>query len=468
MNSDAAVSIAAPRVARDTFLPCTILFVVLVTTVGGAARQGLWSDAIVQVAALPLLVWSLIRLPRVALGVHGRWALVLLAATVALPLLQLIPLSPALWTRLPGRENIAAAYAAAGVPLPWLPISLDPAATQFALLSLIPGVTVYLATLPLTASERRTVVGAMVAVAFVSVGLDVLQMMGGTGSALRFYAITNPDRAVGFFANGNHNAAFLYALAPFVAAWMIGLTHDHRNDNVARLAVLSIVMAAVVIGVVTTHSRAGLTLLFVAGLSAALLAWRHGRGRSKRRLLYIALGANAAALLIAFQFGFVGFVHRAEQSDIIDDVRWPVAAVTAKAALSNMPFGTGFGTFVPVYESYAPRTLVRDRYVNHAHDDWLELWLTGGVPALMVALGFVVWLGAATVSLWRVGGAGNSAQEAAFVRAAPITIMLLLAHSVLDYPLRSAAVTAVLAIACVIATPLPSPSAGSRREPVDH
>ena len=57
------------------------------------------------------------------------------------------------------------------------------------------------------------------------------------------------------------------------------------------------------------------------------------------------------------------------------------------AKLANCPFGSGFGTFVPVYEKFAPRTLLGG-YANHAHDDGLELWLAG-VLAVMLAIGFL-------------------------------------------------------------------------------
>ena len=84
-----------------------------------------------------------------------------------------------------------------------------------------------------------------------------------------------------------------------------------------------------------------MALLFVAGLSGLLLAWRHNRGQSGRRLLRFAIGANLVALLLAFQFGFVAFMQRAEGQGL-EDMRWPVAQVTSQAAIANLPFGSGF------------------------------------------------------------------------------------------------------------------------------
>ena len=52
----------------------------------------------------------------------------------------------------PGRSDIASAYQAAGIGLPWLPISLDPAATWRGLLALVPAISIFLALLSL---EKR-------------------------------------------------------------------------------------------------------------------------------------------------------------------------------------------------------------------------------------------------------------------------------------------------------------------------
>src|SRR6516164_11636094 len=109
-----AVSIPVPRVATDAFLPYTSLVIVLAMVFGVGGVQG-WSDAIVQLAALPLLVWALFRLNPSQLGRGGQWALALLCVILALPLLQLVPLPPSLWSDLPGRRDFAEAYEVAGI-----------------------------------------------------------------------------------------------------------------------------------------------------------------------------------------------------------------------------------------------------------------------------------------------------------------------------------------------------------------
>src|SRR5262249_38921485 len=314
---NATVSIALPRVATDAFLPYTSFVVIVAMLFGGAGGYG-WSDAVVQLAALPLLAWALFKLIPSQLDREGQWALVLLCAIFAWPLLQLIPMPPSLWSGLPGRGEIALAYEAAGMTLPWLQISLYPTATWLGLLSLLPATAVFLAALSLDRRSRRVLILVILIVIFASAVLDMLQIMGGEESPLRFYDVTNRGRAVGFFANSNHNAAFLYSAIPFVTGYAIGVVLDQRRHRTIDLVFLALLMVAIIIGLTASQSRAGMVLLFVAGLSSLLLAWRHSQGQSGRRLLRFAVGANIIALVLAFQFGFVAFMQRVEGQGLED------------------------------------------------------------------------------------------------------------------------------------------------------
>ena len=438
--------LAIPRWLADGALPfLTAIVILLALVLGGGSWQGRWSDAIVQLASLPLIAVVLLssnpmRVP--------RGPIILVCLLVALPLVQLIPLPPTLWTALPGREEVTRAYSAAGIDLPWLPISLAPNITWRSVFSLLPAVAVFLATLRLSNRWRRSLVLIMLAFAFLSVLLDLLQMMEGPSSALRFYAIT--ERAVGFFANSNHNAAFLYCTIPFAAAWGIGL---RRQPFRALLLVL--LLGAVIIGLALAQSRAGLVLSVIAGLSCIALVMRAGSRMPRRRLLGVVAGGSVIALLIAFQFGFVSMAKRVQGADIMGDLRWPVASITLKAAQANLPFGTGFGTFVPVYQAVEPRTLLFDRYMNRAHNDWLELVLEGGVLSIFGLLGFLVWFGRLSFQAWRPAQEGADALDTALARAASIIIVLLMLHSIVEFPLRTTALMIVFALSCAL---LVSPS----------
>lgn len=444
----ATLSLPVPQILPAGFASYTGFVVVLAMLFGGGHGQG-WSDVIVQLATLPLLVWALFKLATHPLGRLGRWSIALLCAIVALPLLQMIPLPPNLWSLLPGRQEIVSGFQAAGMTLPWLPISLNTSATRSDLLSLIPAIAIFIAMLSLDPPGRRIMIALVLGVAFVSVPFDLLQIMGGPASELRpYYPFTSPLSGVGFFANADHEATFLSCAAVFAAGWLIGLVRESRQIRTFRIFILLLLIPLAVAGVALTFSRAGVVLIFTGGFLCLALVKRMIHGRTGSRIFWRAIAGNLIALVIVFQFGFISLAQRTQT--ITDTTRWNFAKTTVQAAIANMPFGTGFGTFVPAYEMHAPRITAHYFYVNHAHNDWLELLLEGGVPALVLMLGFLAWFAAASVSAWRRGPAGIEGQDVALARAASIVIVLMLLHSLVDYPMRNIAINVLFAASCAL------------------
>ncbi|MHB8571028.1 MAG: hypothetical protein ACYC97_12630, partial [Metallibacterium sp.] len=82
--------------------PCAMLVLAAALLLGGGTMQGLPGDAIVIALGLLLAVLLVVAWPAHLLRDH-RAECILLLAVLLLPLLQLLPLPPALWTALPGR-----------------------------------------------------------------------------------------------------------------------------------------------------------------------------------------------------------------------------------------------------------------------------------------------------------------------------------------------------------------------------
>ena len=438
---------AAANNVGDLAYAGMVLFVVLLSLIfGGGTRQGLWSDALVQVVSLPLLAIAILRLKARASPSEFRLALLVIGAVIVVPILQLLPLPPWISTILPGRAEVAGAYRAAGVPLPFLPISLEPLTTLRSLLSLLPAIAVFLGVLSLRKqAEFRWLLLLIFAVAVVGAGLELLQLAGGVHSPLRFYEITNVHRGVGFFANSNHQAAFLYSTIGYAAIWA-SLARRDRSAKVAfRLTVAAVLVVAIVIGLVATQSRFGVLLGLAAGFCSIPLAAGLASEANRGRIVKLAMAVNGLALLLAFLFGFAGFADRISEG-LSSDVRWPAARITWKAAVDHLPFGSGIGTFAPIFQRYEPVNLLAETYVNRAHNDWLEAWLEGGVASAAVICALLSCFVFLAYRSWRP--ADPSARLVAYARAGSVCAALLAVHSLLDYPLRTTALTVMLAISC--------------------
>ena len=122
--------------------------------------------------------------------------------------------------------------------------------------------------------------------------------------------------------------------------------------------------------------------------------------------------------------------------------RADILATSGKALRDFMPFGSGLGSFVDVYPMYEDPAAVGGTYVIHAHNDYVEVALEMGVAGILLMIAFLAWWGAAVRRLWQSNEAG------AFSRAASIASAAILAHSLVDFPLRTAAISACFGL-CV-------------------
>ena len=115
-------------------------------------------------------------------------------------------------------------------------------------------------------------------------------------------------------------------------------------------------------------------------------------------------------------------------------------------AREYFPWGSGFGSFPDVFKVWEPEEALGFTYTNHAHNDWLELLMTGGVPAMLLLLVVVAAWGWRTYVAWRV--MKPATREARYARMASILVLMLALASVVDYPLR---VPSMMGFAVVLA-----------------
>jgi O-antigen ligase len=136
-----------------------------------------------------------------------------------------------------------------------------------------------------------------------------------------------------------------------------------------------------------------------------------------------------------------------------------------EAVSDSFPAGTGFGSFEQVYRQYEDPLAVTQEYVNHAHNDYLQIVLELGAAGLLLLALFLAWWIFAAVRIWR------SPMSTPFSRAATIATAIVLAHSVVDYPLRTAAISVIFAASVGIMAQHPRSASVRRRgesRPIHH
>lgn len=452
---------------------------------GGGTRAGFVSDVLLQLIAIPAglislsclieLLWEKPEAMR-----RARSALALCAAIALFPLIQLVPLPPAIWTNLPGRESVKGVFDLLNDTPPWRPITVSPNATWISFVSLLPPLTIFFGVIQLSYRERRGLSLLIIAIGLVSAFVGLLQVAEGPNSGLRFFTVTNSGEAVGFFANRNHFAALLYSILVFAMAWIIDITPKAGSvKNISRFEprMIAILVAGFVIPIVfltsegMARSRAGLGLAMVALAAAFLIAMPNRQDPSIARAdrlssTKLLRWAIALAIMLVVQFALYRILDRF-QADPLEDARIWFAHDTMLAARAFMPFGSGMGTFVPVYAIFEePQHLLADAYVNHAHNDFLELWLETGVFGIAILVAFGVWFASKAAKMWRSPPVAAHRIDLFLGRGAVVVIALLAAHSLVDYPLRTNAIMAIFAFACaLLVEPLhgDEPDKGMRR-----
>jgi O-antigen ligase len=438
-------------IERDRrFGAAALVFLVVALAFGGATHGDALSSAVVRLASLPLLGVAIWRLAQTPQSIRAQLAIWLLFGAFLVPLLQLIPLPPDIWSGLPGRGFVITDYRSAGIAPPWLPVSLTPYETADALLGLLPPAAMFIAALTLDAQWRRRMVLAIPLFALLAVGLGMMQVAGGEESSLRLYVVTNTDSGVGFFANRNHQAALLVTAVALAPQWMTAF-RDHADGRGRFGLFLAFAIELVlIVGIGVTRSRAGVLLAAPAIVGGVLVAVGQGGDKTFRRSALALLGAAVVGSGLVGVFASSRLIDRF-QAPLSADARLQALPAIEHAARNFAPVGSGLGSFDPVYRMYEPIGAVSDVYLNHAHNDWLELWLETGVAGLFVVGAFVLWWLWATIRLWRPGlrARGDGVRA-----AASLVIGLFLVHSTVDYPLRTAALVSVLALACgILAAP---------------
>jgi O-antigen ligase len=423
------------------------LYLALCLMLGGASGpgSGAIANGLLQGLAVLLILFCLWAPRDTPYPSQMKPLLWLAGLFVAAVILQLVPLPPGLWQQLAGREAVARGYELLGMEVPTLSLSLTPQNSLSSLMWVLPPIAMFLLVLQASVRERQRLAWVMLGVAVISIGLGAAQLLGGPDSSLRFYAITNRESPVGFFANVNNQAMLLLCALAFAGHLA---ARAARKEEIARqrggkLLALGVGLFLVV-GVGIAGSLAGYGLLLPAAFATYLIYRRAAFGPMSFRWL----GGLSLLFVLFLGMALMGPINQQALAGKYGDEptsRKLIAQNTIEAIGDYFPVGSGLGSFVDVYRRYENPYAIASEYVNHAHNDYLELVLElGAVGAVLIAV-FLLWLTVQGFRVWT-----RDFEGAGLARAATIAAGILIMHSLVEFPLRTSALAAVMAMACAL------------------
>lgn len=440
------------RLSEELPFWVALAFVVMVFALGGGSRGDIPTLLILRPISVVFLGYGLWGMRRDHI-LPLRAIFLFAAALILIVIIHLLPLPPAIWHALPGRAVAAQIDHLTGLDTAWRPLTLVPAGGWNALFALIVPMTMLVLAARLRRSQLLNLLLLLLVIGTLSGLIGLLQVLGPSDGPLYFYQITNNGSSVGLFANRNHQAAFLACMFPMLAAYAcsgLALPQEVRR----RGWTAALVGALVVPLLLMTGSRAGLVLGVIGLLSVPLIYVQPAPSRSRRSqatrgYLPYALGGVAVGSLglLTFVLARASVFDRLFAQDPTDDLRWQIWGPILRLSARYFPFGSGVGSFVEVFEIDEPRSILDTTYVNHAHNDFLEVLLTAGLPALVLLVAaLALWVVATRRAFSR---SAPRSKDIVYARLGAVVILLLALASISDYPLRVPSLACFFVVAVV-------------------
>lgn len=405
---------------------------------GGSARSDVQSLALLRPLAIVVLGFGLWKLTIDDL--RNNWEISIISALLLLvSFIYLIPLPVGFHSG--GVHDVAANIrdlAAGGEQM--RPLALSGYAAINANFALLVPLAAMVLLIQLDRKQRYSLLPLCIALGMLSALLGLLQSIGGPNGSLYFYRVTNNGSAVGIFANRNHQAVYLATLFPMLAVYYV--TADKKNPKIRKLRLWLAITGSIVLIplILITGSRGGL-LAALLGMLAALWASRHwGASTSSEQKkssfnLRILLAGGAVAMLTALTLvtARAEAILRLFAPSASTDNRSEFWRVTFKTAQDQLPWGVGPGGFAEAFRVNEPINLLDSTYLNHAHNDFLELFNDYGMLSLIIFAVAVILLFVSR----RKAEASTHGRDAAFRFLGLVGLTILALGSIVDYPVRT-------------------------------
>ncbi len=305
---------------------------------------------------------------------EGRGIILAALLLLSYPLLQLVPLPVSMLNLIHPRFAELVTVSPNAPPL-FHSISVYPFATEVELSRLFVYLSVFIvAAFGLTGRrDVRRVMMTLVVFGFVLGVFAIIQHATWNGKIYWFQKPLEEGAAsFGPFVNRNHFAGFIGMLIP------LSLGTALASRRVERKVIFGFMGIAMAVALFFSLSRGGI-VSFVAGLLVfSVLVFT--KGMSRKKLIPVLLFGIILAAYLLF-LGVSPMVERFVQGEVSTQQRFVTWQGTLAAFRDYPVLGSGFGTFQYVFKIYQPDGLYG--YMDHAHNDYLELLLDLGVVGMI-------------------------------------------------------------------------------------
>ena len=408
-----------------------------------------WSLAVMESLCLSALVIFLIgkrrEKDRFLYEVPGQLPLSLLLGYV---FLQLVPLPPGVLKIVsPGAYALYRDTAWAAGPAAWCSITISKKATLSEFFRLGSYAAFYVLTVQLLTRKEllKKTVWAVVVFASVLAFFGIIQHFLWNDKIYWVRELTRGGSPFGPYVNRNHYAGFIDMVVPLAVSLFIYYRPRYFNESLKDRAVeafsnprtnvhvlLGFSCVLMATSVFLSLSKGGilslcLSLIFLAGVI------RH-KGQEGKGWLLVAF----IFTLVFYSVGWFGWERIFERFTVLRDARGTISDARVDiwrdslGIIKDFPVtGTGLGSYIRIYPKY--RSVSAEGIVDHAHNDYLELFSEGGAVAVLLFGWFVATAIYKAFNAFR----GRRDRYAVFLFMGAVSgIVSMLVHSLTDFNLH--------------------------------
>lgn len=402
----------------------------------------LWATAIMEIGVFLLFVWLLVLIERgiIVIPRHVKklkWLLTLMVFSLLYVFFQLLDLPIDVVSVIsPTHVDINNELIVLGT-INSLSISVDHYATYSYILKLLAYYALFWLAAILVNTKKR-VFYLLLIIALGGTLQAILGIAGSLGDWFTSLSTSNEPFAgmiSGTFVNYNHFAAFLN----MSIAALIGLIFLTRMESASSInghstqkkhslwqIHYSIYFAIILAAMMMTHSRGGAIALLLTLIFTFFLILTSPMYRKKCLGSLSGLWLISLIIVIWSGYGFLGNEYENTSNDYAS--RWEVLLLSWKVIEDFWLFGVGAGNYaslIPLYE-----TSLFGFYIDHAHNDYVELLVEQGVIGFSVY--FFMIVGALLYAIKTVSSI-DSLSYKTYALVGIMGCLTMLFHSFIDF-----------------------------------